>query len=63
VRLEGTYPETRVVVAYWDPREDKERSASYELWRGRRPLYVGHEGRRESPYTVATLIATYVHGG
>jgi hypothetical protein len=66
VRLEGTYPETRVVVAYWDPREDKERSASYELWRAagcRKPLYVGHEGRRESPYTVAMLIATYVHGG
>jgi hypothetical protein len=65
-QLEGAYPDTRIVVTYWDSRYDKEESATYELWRvpgTGHPLYVGHQGRRESPYTVATLIATYVHGG
>ena len=66
VRLEGEYPDTSVVVRNWDPRDEQEHSRTYSLWRARGsggPLYVGHEGRRESPHTVAMLIATYVHGG
>jgi hypothetical protein len=63
VRLEGGYPDTKVHVRWWDTRYELEDSRSYAIWRHHisgKPVFEGAEGRRESPYTVGMLIATWV---
>ena len=61
VRLEGTYPDTAIVVRLWDRRFDKELTRTYPIWKT--PVLAGTRGIRESPYTVGMLITTWSLGG
>ena len=58
IRLEGSYPDTRIVVTLWDLRFEKEVSDSYEIWRDPTFHLPGHS--RESPRTVGMLITTWI---
>jgi hypothetical protein len=61
VTLEGSYPESRIRVRWWDPAFQEERSDSWEVWR--LPVFEAADGGREVPNQVGMLIATWVHGG
>jgi hypothetical protein len=61
IRLEGTYPDTAIVVCVWDRRVDKERTTRYPIWK--LGVLRGSRGIRESPYTVGMLITTWSLGG
>jgi hypothetical protein len=61
IRLEGTYPDTSIVVRVWDRRFDNETTTRYPIWK--LGVFIGWRGARESPYTVGMLITTWSLGG
>jgi hypothetical protein len=61
VRLEGTYPDTAIVVRLWDARFDKEVTQTYPIWKT--PVLAGTRGIREPPNQVGMLITTWSLGG
>lgn len=62
LRLDGEYPETRIVIVFWDRAARRERRYSYELWSDRSGFNLGG-GRHESPKAAGLLIATWAMGG
>ena len=53
VRLEGRYPDSRIVVDYWDKWADEDRTIDFALWS---PLFEDSQGGREAPDVVAAVI-------
>ena len=61
VRLDGSYPDTAIVVRLWDPRFDREVNQSYRIWK--LGVFIGWRGVREPPNQVGMLITTWSLGG
>jgi hypothetical protein len=61
LRLEGGYPDTRVIVTFWDERYSKESRRAYWLWKNR--TFVSPSGIREPPDSVGMFITTWSLGG
>lgn len=59
VRLEGSYPDTQLVVEYTDARSGEERERGFELWRPD-GLFVPSVGRRSEPVFVRDLIYAHI---
>jgi hypothetical protein len=63
VRLEGSYPDTCVVVVYWDPRNParaRERTYKERIWAS--PSWVSRHGI-DPPEQTGQLIAMHALGG
>jgi hypothetical protein len=64
ITLEGSYPDTEIVVSVWDRCFEKGRTRGYNVWRG----YRGGKGLEglgvyEQPESAATLILAWVLEG
>lgn len=55
VRLEGSYPDTLLVIVYTDTRSGAERTMDFELWRPD-GLFVHSGGFRDPPEFVRNMI-------
>jgi hypothetical protein len=64
-RLSGVYPDTSVLVRFWDPSLRQERGLAFPLWRSRitwRPLFRTEDGTLQDPRSVAGTIAAWASG-
>jgi hypothetical protein len=63
VRLEGSFPDTEIVLHFTDPlREERgEQTFRHHLWR--RDDFVTEDGRPADPPDIAGLITTWASGG
>lgn len=59
IRLEGSYPHTRVVARH-TPRGGPARTSSYKLWRS---AFLGPDGDWTPPGNAALLLYTWISGG
>ncbi len=57
VRVEGVFPDTRLVVRFYDHKRERERSQEFEL---REFGYGSEPDQRTTPAGVATIIAANV---
>ena len=66
MKLEGEYPETRIVARVWNEGLEREYVRTHWLWRNPqtgRPDEGRRSGAPESPYTVGMLFTTRALGG
>jgi hypothetical protein len=61
VRLEGDYPDTRLVIDLWDSRYAKQITRNYPIWQ--EGSFTGYRGGRAEPKTVGMLVTTWALGG
>lgn len=59
VRLEGSHPNTLLVVAYTDVRSDEDGEMNFELWRPD-GLFVHSDGARDEPEFARDMIYAHV---
>jgi hypothetical protein len=59
VRLEGSYPNTLLVVGYTDVRSDEDGEMNFELWRPD-GLFVHADGDRDPPEFARNMIYAHV---
>jgi hypothetical protein len=60
VELEGSFPDTEIVIRYWDPRYPREHTAKYQIWD---TLIDRQTGIPEPPPSAAVLIKVWALGG
>ncbi len=66
VRLEGSFPDTEIVLHFTDPlREERgEQTFRRHLWStGMTGAYISEDGRPADPPDIALMITTWARGG